>query len=234
MPAQDELVASCTHLVQRMARRYATHYSGTSAEDLVGEGYLGLVQAAQKFQPKRGVQFSTFAVPRIRGAMIDLLRRESPLSRPMAKHVADMKSEQEALREQLGREPTRDELAEELDLSTKKANEVIAIRSLRLVSLENQAAEIGPFLSDKQALPEDVAVRTAIKRELDSYLARLKPNDREVIERIYWWHQKHVEVAVALGISPSRVSQMRARALRRLRQMLAADGMEAGHYLQVA
>ena len=234
MPAQDELVASCTQLVQRMARRYATPYSGTSVEDLAGEGYLGLVQAAQKFQPKRGVQFSTFAVPRVRGAMIDLLRRESPLSRPMAKHVADLKSEQDALRERLGREPTQDELAEELHLSVKKASEVLAIRSLHVVSLENQGDHISPFFSDTQASPEDVAVRTAIKRELDAYLARLQPNDREVIERIYWRHQKHVEVAADLGISPSRVSQVRSRALRQLRQMLAADGREADHYLQVA
>jgi RNA polymerase sigma factor for flagellar operon FliA len=217
-----------------MARRYATRYSGTSVEDLASEGFLGLVQAAQKFQPKRGVQFSTFAVPRIRGAMIDLLRRESPLSRPMAKHVADLKSEQDALRERLGREPTQGELAEELNLSARKTSEVLAIRSLRLLSLEDQADDISAFLSDRQASPEDVAVRTAIKQELDAYLARLQPNDREVIERIYWCHQKHVEVAADLGISPSRVSQVRSRALRRLRQMLAADGLEAGHYLQVA
>jgi RNA polymerase sigma factor for flagellar operon FliA len=234
MPAQDELVASCTQLVQRLARRYAAQYSGASMEDLASEGYVGLLQAAQKFQPKRGVQFSTFAVPRIRGAMIDLLRRESPLSRPMARQVAKMKSEQDLLWARLGREPTQDELEGELKLSHKKASEVFAFRSLHVMSLEDQADELGSYLPDRRGSPEDTAIRTMIRRELNAYLARLQDNDREILERIYWYHQKHVEVAADLGISPSRVSQRRARALKRMRQMLAEDGLEAAHYLQVA
>lgn len=234
MTKQDELVTSCDKLVQSLARKYAGSHGACSLEDLAGEGYVGLLQAAQKFQPGRGIRFSTFAAPRIRGAMLDLLRRESPLSRPMATHVAKLKAEQDALWVRLGREPTQAELARRLPLSIKKANEVLGFRALRVISLDMQTDELGADVADSSASPEDLAVRNCVTRELTTYLARLQPQDREIIERIYWWHQKHIEVAVALGISASRVSQRRARALQRLREMITADGYGPANYLQAA
>ena len=234
MFTQDELVVGCCRLVQSLARQYATKYDGTSVEDLESEGYVGLVQAAKKFEPERGIRFSTFAAPRIRGAMIDLLRRESPLSRPMAAHVAKLKSDQDTLVGRLGREPTQEELVQEMSLPAEKAGEVIAFRRLRVTSLDAQADDLNAFLCDDRASPEDLAIQTMITRELKTYMARLRPQDREIIERIYWRQQKHIEVALDLGISASRVSQRRARALKRLREMILADGRRASHYLQAA
>jgi RNA polymerase sigma factor for flagellar operon FliA len=231
---QDELVASCTRLVERYARQYAKQHGGISVEDLAGEGYIGLVQAAQKFEPGRGTRFTTFAAPRIRGAMIDALRRENPLSRPMADHVAKLKTGQETLRTRLGREPTESELAKELQISDEKAAEIINLRSLRITSLDAQADELAPYLSDERASPEDLAMQAMVSRELFRYLALLRPLDREILVRVYWWHQKHIEVAADLGISASRVSQRRSRALKRLRELIDAAGREAARYLRQA
>lgn len=234
MSDQDELIAGCFRLVRSLARQYASCCDGASIEDLESEGYLGLVQAAKKFQPNRGVHFRTFAAPRIRGAMLDLLRRESPLSRPMASNLARLRSEQDSLYQRLGREPTQDELARRLRLPAAKAGEVIAFRSLRVVSLETQDEDVSSVLTDGRASPENLAIREAVIRELQKYLMRLLPQDREIIERIYWHGQKQIEVATAMGMSPSRVSQRRARALKRLRKMIAADGRQAEHYLRAA
>jgi DNA-directed RNA polymerase specialized sigma subunit len=73
-----------------------------------------------------------------------------------------------------------------------------------------------------------------LKLELQHYIQQLCPQDRENIHRIYWRHQKQTEVAIALGISASRVSQRRSRAIRLLHQMIALDGGQAAHYLNAA
>ena len=234
MSNQDELVDSCTRLVQRLARQYATKHAGSLIEDLISEGNIGLVQAAQKFEPARGTSFATFAAPRIRGAIIDALRRESPLSRPMAGRVAKLRSEQDLLWGRLGREPTQDELADGMNLSPEQAAEIVGYGSLRLTSLDAHADELGSHLTDEGALPEELAIRALVTRELEGYLARLQPLDREILMRIYWWHQKQIEVAADLGISASRVSQRRARALKRLRALITAQGREAANFLLAA
>jgi RNA polymerase sigma factor for flagellar operon FliA len=220
-------------MVRSLARRYARS-SGASAEDLESEGYVGLVQAAQKYQPKRGVQFATFAAPRIRGAMLDALRRDSLLSRPMASHVSRLKAEVDTLPSRLGREPTEDELAGALHLPAERTRKVLGYRGLTVTSLEQNVEELGPRLADARPSPEDQAVGKMLMHELQHYMQRLRPQDREIIERIYWRHQKQTEVADALGISASRVSQRRARAIKLLRQMIAVDGGSITHYLRAA
>jgi RNA polymerase sigma factor for flagellar operon FliA len=231
---QDELVESCLRLVQRVAGEFASQHSGSSFDDLVGEGHVGLVQAAQKFEPERGVRFSTFAAPRIRGAIIDALRRENLLSRPMAELVVMAKARQDELCARLGREPTQEEIAGELRLTPERAREVMALRSLRVSSLEAHGADLGFSCEDGRDSPEELAMQAQLGLELQGYLNRLRPGDREILKRIYWWHQKHIEVAADLGISASRVSQRRTRALILLREMMAEDGRVAGDYLRQA
>jgi len=181
-----------------------------------------------------GTQFTTYAAPRIRGAMVDALRRENPLSRPMAGHVARLKLGQDVLRARLGREATQDELAKELVLSDQRTAEIIGLRSLHVASLDAQADDLVAYLADESASPEDLAIQAMVTRELMRYLALLRPLDREILVRVFWWHQKHIEVAAALGISASRVSQRRSRALKRLRELIDADGWEAACYLRQA
>lgn len=223
MSNPEELVESCMTLVHHLARQYASQNSNISLEDLVSEGYVGLVQASQKFEEGRGVKFSTFATTRIRGAMMDSLRRDRPLSRPMAEKIAKVSSLSEHMAAREGREPTQIEVARKLCLTPAKASEVMRMRSLRLTSLEAQTEELHHEFADDGDTPEDQAILGVMKKELRGYVARLMPRDRDIIHRIYWQRQKHSKVAEDLGISESRVSQLQTRALGRLREMLADD-----------
>lgn len=223
MSTPEELVESCVTLVHHLARQYASQNSKISLEDLIGEGYIGLVQAAQKFDQRRGVKFSTFATTRIRGAMMDSMRRSRPLSRPMAEKIAKVSSLSDNMTAEAGREPTQTEIARKLRLSPTKASEVMRMRSLRLTSLDLQSEEMHREFADDEDTPEEQAIQTVLQQELRGHVARLLPRDREIIHRIFWLRQKHSAVAEDLGISESRVSQLQTRALGRLREMLNED-----------
>jgi len=223
MSTPDELVESCMTLVHHLARQYSSQNASISREDLVSEGYVGLVQASQKFEAGRGVKFSTFATTRIRGAMMDSMRRDRPLSRPMAEKIAKVASMSEHLAAKAGREPTQAEVARNLQLSPAKAREVMRMRSLRVTSLDAQSEELHHEFADDDDTPEEQAIQTVLKQELRGHVARLMPRDRDIIHRIYWKQQKHSQVADDLGISESRVSQLQTRALGRLREMLTED-----------
>jgi RNA polymerase sigma factor for flagellar operon FliA len=147
---QEELITGYSGLVVTIARQYARH-SGTSIEDLVSEGYVGLVQAARKFQSRRGTQFSTFAAPRIRGAILDALRRDNLLSRPMAAEVARLKVKHDSLSSTLGRDPTQDEIAGALGISPDRAGQVLGFRGLTVTSLDKDAQYFGANLTDADA-----------------------------------------------------------------------------------
>jgi RNA polymerase sigma factor for flagellar operon FliA len=220
---QEELIEGCITLVHHLARQYVAHNSAVSLEDLIGEGYIGLVQAAKKFEFDRGVKFSTFATTRIRGAMMDSLRRDRPLSRPMAEKVTRLQTTHEELSERLGRPPTEPELARKLSVSPAKLREIRRMRALRVTSLDVQVDELHQEVQDDSDSPEQMAVTAMLKRELRGHVARLIPRDREIIERVYWQRQKHSQVAYELGISESRVSQLQSRALARLQSMMAED-----------
>ena len=223
MSTPEELVESCMTLVHHLARQYSSQNASISREDLVSEGYVGLVQASQKFEAGRGVKFSTFATTRIRGAMMDSMRRDRPLSRPMAEKIAKVASMSEHLAAKAGREPTQAEVARNLQLSPAKAREVMRMRSLRVTSLDAQSEELHHEFADDDDTPEEQAIQTVLKQELRGHVARLMPRDRDIIHRIYWKQQKHSQVADDLGISESRVSQLQTRALGRLREMLTED-----------
>jgi RNA polymerase sigma factor FliA len=230
---EEDLIEGCIYLVKHVAHQYASQHSSISFEDLVSEGYVGLVQAARKFDPDRGALFATFAIPRIRGAILDAMRRDSLVSRPMASRIAQYRTEYQDLVDSLDREPTVDEVASRLNLSLKQAAEVMKLRSLRVTSLENQA-EVQSRVEDDSASPEEQALQALLGLELKNYLERLQPHDREIIVRIYWWHQRQKEVADALGISASRVSQRRSRALHNLRRMMTEDCKGAAYYFQAS
>jgi RNA polymerase sigma factor FliA len=220
MTTPEELVKSCMTLVHHLAHQYSSQNTRISFEDLVSEGYLGLVQASRKFEENRGVKFSTFATTRIRGAMMDSMRRDRPLSRPMAEKIAQFALLSEQMAFKAGREPTQIEVARGLKLTPAKASEVMRMRALRLTSLDAQADEMHQEVPDDEETPEEQAIQTVLHEELRGHIARLLPRDREIIQRIYWQRQKHSQVADDLGISESRVSQLQSRALSRLRQML--------------
>jgi RNA polymerase sigma factor for flagellar operon FliA len=192
-------------------------------EDLVGEGYVGLVQASRNFDPERGIKFSTFASTRIHGAMLDALRRENPLSRATTAHVQNYKRTVGVLTGELSREPSDSEVAERMNVSASQLRETRKVASLRLVSISEREESMGEqYESDEEPIADRV-MEKMLARELRILVPRLAPREREIITRTFWERHSLSSIGSDMGISESRVSQIRSRALGQLRRMLDGD-----------
>lgn len=214
-------------LVRFIAGQYASQNSLMPFEDLVSEGYVGLVQAAAKYEESRGVKFSTYAATRIRGSILDALRRENLLSRDVSRWVEQVSSTTQEMTDELGREPSDGEVADRLNVTPRKLNEVRRMQSLRLVSLDKRIGDYHEEYEGHDDSPEDLVVGKMLATELRGHVARLMPRDREVIQRIYWKREKHSAIAADLGISESRVSQIQKRAIQHIRRMMEEGDRQA-------
>ncbi len=231
--ARDALVARYLGLVHHVARQVLPRLADTvELDDLVGAGSIGLLQAMTSFDPSRGLAFSTFAVQRIRGAMIDELRSRDWAPRSVRARARQMAAAERELGSELGREPTARETAMRLgvDLPTywrwKQDTDNTA-----LVSLDQ-----GPAGEPGAATPlELVADRTAVAADDDldreeelammrASLLAMPERERMVLTLSYYEELTLREIAEVLGVTESRVSQIRTQAVRKLRGRMELAG----------
>jgi RNA polymerase sigma factor FliA len=184
-------------------------------DDLVSDGVLGLMDAIERFEPERGLSFQTFAVPRIRGAIIDGMRAMDFVPRSVRDKLRAVQRAQLALEERLGRSPDQAELAREL-----------AIPVAQLRDLQNQAsgshANLDDFdLADELTSAADHAVEQGDDNaSLMRVVEELGERDRVIIALYYFEGLTLSEIGQVLGVTESRVSQLHRRATTTLRETL--------------
>ena len=229
LEAKDRLVRANLRLVVHVAKRYQREEHGLSLADLVQEGTVGLVRAAEKFDHRRGYRFSTYATIWIRqsiGRAIGDKGRVIRLPLHTGQLVRRMDREENRLATTLGREPLDEELAQALEWP---AAEVVRLRELRrsTVSLhepirEEGGAELGELLADGEALAPDAHAEASILREeLRAAMRTLTLRERAVIETRYGLGDTEAatvsEAARRLGLRPRVVRLLEAIVLRKLR-----------------
>lgn len=215
------------HVARKLKRGLAAE---ADLDELVSAGTVGLIHAADSFDASRGLAFSTYAAPRIRGAILDELRKQDHATRSVRRKTRDLAAARDRLTHALGRRPTEAEMAEALgiDLPTlwrwtadaESAAPVSIDRPRR--EGDERAPAPADLLADERAaaVEEHVALseEAAILREA---LLGLKEQERVVLSLYYFEELKLHEIAKVLGVTESRVSQIRTRALGRLRTDLA-------------
>lgn len=216
---RNRLVLQFSPLVKYVAGRLRTRLPDTvEYADLVSDGIIGLMEAIERFDPERGLSFQTFAVPRIRGAMVDALRSLDWVPRSVRDRVRQVEEAQRDLETALGRAPEDAEIAAHLDMSVDALRAVYAKAATSNVSaLEDLdlADDLAP--SGTHAVEED-ASRTTLLRAV----GELPERDQVVIALYYFEHFTLAEIGRVLGVSESRVSQLHSRATLVLRTKLAA------------
>lgn len=201
-------------------------------EDMVSCGVQGLIEAFYAFDPNKGAKFSTYALPRIRGSILDALRATHPLPRSLQKFGSDLEKATAALHVTLNRAPTRNEIAEYMGVEPRDFMASLRTSNVRVVSLQSLSESSGSGSDEKlwemadddpNIDPEDVAEETMV-RGLLAEAVELLPEREKMIVRLYYMKSQSLKsIGAALGISESRASQLRHRAIRRLRLVLVQE-----------
>ena len=219
----DRIVASLP-FVEALARRMASSMPHSiDVGDLVQDGVLGLIDAADRFDEDRGIKFKTFAEPRVRGAIIDALRRDA-WPRGVRRQRRELDAAREALRLELGHEPSMADLAARVGSDEKRLSRTI----VRINTIEATSPLAATDHVDGHSLPAvlvpsepdspHIAYEKLETRErMQVAMESLPPRERKVIALYYYSETTMKQIGTELGVNESRVSQLHARAIRRLR-----------------
>jgi RNA polymerase primary sigma factor len=226
--AMQELVKRNLRFVISVAKKYQNR--GLSLSDLIGEGNVGLMTAARKFDPDQGVKFISYGVWWIRQSILASLARQGRTVRVPLNRTADLSRiirTAETLRQELRREPTPEEIAGVTGLSVDVVQSLAALNTadVRLdapLDPEGDRSLIERFIADEQGDAEERAMDNFLSEEIDSALRTLPPRDAKVL-RLYFGldgGREHTleEIGGMLGVTRERVRQLRDRALKRLKQ----------------
>ncbi len=225
--AREHLITANSRLVISVAKKYMGR--GVPFQDLIQEGNIGLIRAAKKFDYRRGHKFSTYATWWIRQAVTRAIADQGRTIR-VPVHMGDQINKllriQHQLTQKLGRDPSVEELAEELDVSTKKIENMIQV-SRRPLSLETPTDDeedsvLGDFIQDREApAPDESATYNLLREHLEEVLDTLPPREVRILQLRYGLLDGQAytleEVGRKMGVTRERVRQIEAQALSRLR-----------------
>jgi len=214
---RNRLVLQYSPLVKYVAGRVRSGLpANVEQADLLSEGVIGLMDAIEKFEPERGLQFQTYAVPRIRGAIIDGLRATDWVPRSVREKVRAIEHAQVALETRLGRTATDGEIAHELQISVQELRKVygkVSYTSLASIDELGGVEDLAPLSTDAF---EDDETRAALLHVVQDLAER----DRIIIALYYFEGLTLSEIGQVLGVTESRVSQLHTRAAMALHAKL--------------
>src|SRR5882757_841884 len=235
--ALDKLVRSNLRFVVSVAKKYQNQ--GVSLSDLINEGNLGLIRAAHKFDETKGIKFISYAVWWIRQAILQALAEQSrivrvPLNRAGTLHRIGKRAS--SLLQELGREPTVEEIAEGMDISEEEVAKTLSISQAHL-SLDapltpGEDNKLLDYLPDTtNPGPDDEIFEHALTESIESVLATLKEREARIL-RLYFGLEGQEpmtleEIGSQLGITRERVRQLKEKALARLRHVSRARALES-------
>ncbi len=219
-PNVESLIVDNMNLVKKIAwHMHGRVRASIEIEDLMQIGYFGLVTAAQKYSPKEGATFASYAVLRIRGAIVDHLRKSSNLCRTTIQMQQKQKKAVEALTVELQREPVPSEIAEKMGLNLDEYREWEKAFNANIhQSLDEVYDEYSMWFVSKDSTPEENLDRSQLKDILKVALKELPQKEAMVIQLYYVEELNVYEIAEVMEITTGRVSQIKKSAVSLLRE----------------
>ena len=213
---RDRLIAEHVELARRISLRLARRYANwVSRDDVVAAGMLGLAEAAERYDDSRGEPFAAFAEKRIRGAVLDELRRGDIMPRRVRQMARKVGTVARELERTTGARPTDEAMAQALGVSVEEyRTELAPLTSVTMHSLEDDEDRPVP---SRDASPASEAERRQVLARVEAALEHLDPRDARILEMHYRDDLPYGKIAETLGVTTSRVCQLHGRAIARLR-----------------
>lgn len=233
MDAREKLVMSHLNLVRFIANKFKNR--GEPIDDLVQVGYLGLLKAIDRFDPSRGLEFTTFATPTIMGEIKRHFRDKGwsvRVPRRLQELSAKVNQATDTLTSQLQRSPTIAEIADYLDATVDEVLEAMesssAYSSVSLEAPSGSDDDDTPSVIDRYATEDSDLAFTDDRIIIEEALASFSPRERDVIEMRFLKGMTQIEIAEKLGISQVQVSRLLRRTLRKIQDKIDPEGVMTG------
>ena len=229
---RNALILELYPMVKRVAYRMARRFPRcVDADDLVHIGMMGLIDAADRFEPGRSQSFAAYARIRVQGAIVDEMRKNDWVPRSVRDRAARLDAGRQELAEELGREPTREELAAHLKVDPERLEELSRTADVRvLISTEEGGEDEGTvgdtLASDGESLDETISRRT-VSQKVQQALDALPEREKLIVEMYYYRDLTFKEIAKVLGVTECRVSQLHTRMKKRIEASLVDLAAEA-------
>ena len=230
---RDQLILQYIYLTRYVVGRVKVALPPTfSYEDISSYGIEGLIDAVEKYSPKMGARFETYALVRIRGNIIDKVRSQDFLPRSVRRKIRDVKEAQEELKKQFGRAATNTEIANYLGIEKEKVEQLLADDTTITSIYDKKGASDGDIeiidtIEDSRTLaPHEQLEEKDVKKELEAALKRLPERERTIMVLYYHENMTLKEIGDAINVSESRVSQLHAQAIMKLKNLLSENRTE--------
>ena len=228
--AEQQRVEAGLPFVESLARRMAsTMPHSIDLGDLVQDGVLGLMDAAHRFDAARGIKFETFAERRVRGAMIDALRRDA-WPRGVRRVRRELEAAREELRRELGAEPTLADLARRVGTEESVLERtIVRISTIEstspLANLETLDSSTLPavLVPSEPMSPDRLFEQNQTRDRVRAALGQLPARERRILSLYYFGEATMMQIGLEIGVNESRVSQLHARAIQRLRRLMVTE-----------
>ncbi|MBR5554503.1 FliA/WhiG family RNA polymerase sigma factor [bacterium] len=227
---RDKLIVQYIYLIRYVVGRVkATLPITMSIEDIAGYGVEGLINAIERYSPQKNTRFETYALIRIRGAILDKVRAQDFLPRSVRKKIKDIKNKQEELKQELGRMPTTTEVAQALDMDPDKVSQILS-EDTTITSIYDKrgssedSMEIIDTIEDTHKLnPQEQMEEKNVKQQLEKALQRLPERERVIMVLYYQENMTLKEIGATMNMSESRVCQLHAQSIMKLKNILSED-----------
>ncbi|CAN5897665.1 RNA polymerase sigma factor WhiG [soil metagenome] len=236
---RERLVINYSPLVKYVAGRVSARMTGAiDREDFLSSGLIGLLNAIETYDPGREVKFETYAISKIRWAILDEARKEDALPRRTRSRSRQIDTARRELTQQLQREPTEAELAEKSALSISDYRSVVQqqnrakTRALETGTSEEEGQLPGPQIADQEAIdPENAIEQVERQDELISAMRELTEKERTVVTLYFYEDLTLREIGQALGLTEGRISQILKNTLGKLRWFISDDQSAPGLFV---
>ncbi|MCB2147973.1 MAG: FliA/WhiG family RNA polymerase sigma factor [Deltaproteobacteria bacterium] len=231
---RNQIINEYLPYVKRIVNRIAVHLPATiEVDDLINVGIIGLIQAIERYDPSRDNKFITFAVFRIKGAVLSELRSRDFLGRTTRRKIRDLEKAYLKLEQKLGREVADQEVADEMNMDLEQFYKVKRMSSISFVSFEEVGQgsrnDVSTLSSTMAYGDADDALSMTTMKEIKSTIAKnidLLPEKEKLVVSLYYSDELTMkEIGKVMDITESRVSQIHAQAIIHLRSKLRRDGL---------